>query len=168
MEVGITESVQHNQSQAIVNTMKKLSQIQIQQALIHADETLVNQLFDRMMSLPIEIPGQPEVGLVMMKALDSCQEEFYLGEVLVTQAELKYKDYKGYSMIIGDNKEKALCLAALEAVMQGDEKGLIDDLNKLLWKAWIKAENEIKQENSLSASTRVNFENMAEEDYLTK
>lgn len=148
--------------------MKKLTQEQIQLAIIHSEENVLNQVFNRIGSLPIEIVNQPEAGLLMMKTLDSCEEQFYLGEILVTQAEVRFKDIKGYSMVIGDSLEKALCLATIEAIMNSDENGLIDDLNKILWKAWLKTENELKTENSLSASTKVNFETMAEEDYLTK
>lgn len=148
--------------------MKKLTQQQIQLAIIHSDEAILNQILTRLSPLPIEIVSAPESGLIMMNSLDSCEEQFYLGEVLVTQAEIKYKTCMGYSMVIGDNHEKALCLAALEAVLQTDERPLIDDLYKLLWKAWLKTENELKTESSLSAATKVNFESMAEEEYLSK
>jgi alpha-D-ribose 1-methylphosphonate 5-triphosphate synthase subunit PhnG len=111
----------------------------------------------------IDIIKMPETGLLMMAVRDSFETEFYLGEILVTEAEVRYNNKKGYSMIMGDEPERAIAAALADAIMRSDNNILKTKVNKLFlsWEKRLNG-NDKRQEN-LTAKTKVNFENMRKE-----
>ncbi len=111
----------------------------------------------------IDIIKGPETGLLMMAVKDAFETEFYLGEILVTEAEVRYSNKKGYSMIMGDEPERAIAAAVADAIMRSDNNILKTKMNKLFlsWEKRLNT-NEKRQEN-LTAKTKVNFENMRKE-----
>jgi alpha-D-ribose 1-methylphosphonate 5-triphosphate synthase subunit PhnG len=59
--------------------------------------------------------------LVMMGVKDSVQEvPFYLGEVLITQCAVSINEICGYGFAMGDDPERAYCLAVIEAALQSE------------------------------------------------
>jgi phosphonate C-P lyase system protein PhnG len=70
----------------------------------------------------VRIIKSPESVLVMMQIKDAFGTPFCTGEVLVTSAEVAYGEWKGYGLIMGDEPEKAVLMAAIEAVFQGRDK----------------------------------------------
>lgn len=58
----------------------------------------------------------PEVGTVMLQVREPVVEErFFLGEVLVTRAEVIHAGERGWSMRMGDDREATLAAAILDA-----------------------------------------------------
>lgn len=108
----------------------------------------------------ISIVRGPRTGLVMMSALDSFEEEFYLGEVLVTEVEVEYAGCSGYGMVVGDDAERAMARASVEAVLASSNNTLRERLNRFLNMEARKQETRRKRESSLIARTRVDFETM--------
>jgi alpha-D-ribose 1-methylphosphonate 5-triphosphate synthase subunit PhnG len=111
----------------------------------------------------IDIVKMPETGLLMMAVKDSFETEFYLGEILVTEAEVRYSNKKGYSMIMGDEPERAIAAAVVDAIMRSDNKALITRMNKLLLSWERRLNKNDKRQEYLTAKTKVNFENMRKE-----
>ncbi len=63
-----------------------------------------------------EVVRSPEVGMVMMRAVEQVEGiPFNLGEVLVTQAEVKVAGRLGWFMTMGRNLQRALDGAILDA-----------------------------------------------------
>jgi phosphonate C-P lyase system protein PhnG len=108
----------------------------------------------------ISIVRGPRTGLVMMAALDSSEDEFYLGEVFVTEVEVEYAGCRGYGMVIGDDAERAMARASVDAVLASSNNALRERLNRFLNMEARKQETRRKRESSLIARTRVDFETM--------
>lgn len=69
-------------------------------------------------SLHILITKKPTIGLTMVRAQDSVEhQEFYLGEVLVTECEVQVEDRVGSGLCIGDEPVRSYCLAVIDAIM---------------------------------------------------
>lgn len=105
----------------------------------------------------------PLPGLLMCPVRDPFGTEFFLGEVLVTTAEVSCGGRTGHGAILGEEPEKALLLAAVDAALSGGRIGL---LKKLMQAAseWSREAGERKQlAAKLAAATRVEFESMKKE-----
>jgi alpha-D-ribose 1-methylphosphonate 5-triphosphate synthase subunit PhnG len=99
--------------------------------------------------------------LVMMRAVDSVEREvFNLGEVLVSEAEVEVRGVLGYSQILGDDTEKALAGAILDAVCE-IEHPLREEIIKVLNQEKIYYKKERAKEYAKIKSTKVEFEAMA-------
>lgn len=117
--------------------------------------------------LPV-VKRAPRIELVMVTVRDSFNTPFYLGEVLVTSAEVLWKDpaaqgHVGFGMIQGDRPEAAVLLACLEAMgtaVAGDWMGPIE---ALLAKLEEGAEQYLRRVSKMAASTTVEFESMKKE-----
>ncbi|CAN5250963.1 hypothetical protein BH24ACT1_BH24ACT1_03320 [soil metagenome] len=63
----------------------------------------------------------PEVGMVMLQVREPvARERFYLGEVLVTRAEVDLDGAQGWAMVMGSDRVRALAAAVCDAEVQGD------------------------------------------------
>lgn len=75
-------------------------------------------LADRVLqrSSPPTIVAGPEIGLVMMQVREPvCEERFFLGEVLVTRAEVELRGTRGWAMRMGEDRAATLAAAILDA-----------------------------------------------------
>ena len=105
----------------------------------------------------------PRPGLLMCPMRDPFDTEFFLGEVLVTTAEVRCGGRTGHGAILGEEPEKALLLATVDAALAG---GRFDLLKNLVPTAaeWSRTEVERKKlAAKLAAATRVEFESMKKE-----
>lgn len=77
---------------------------------------------------PTLIAG-PEVGMVMMQVREPvAQERFYLGEVLVTRAEVELGGARGWAMVMGSDRVRALAAAVCDAEVQAGRPRAADVL----------------------------------------
>lgn len=103
-----------------------------------------------------------ENGLVMMRARDSVENEvFNLGEILVSEAEVEINGVLGYSQVLGDDTEKALAGAILDAVCE-IKHPFREKIIKMLNQEKNYYEKEKAKECAKIKSTKVEFEVMAE------
>jgi len=108
--------------------------------------------------------GTPSTGLVMMTALDAFGEPFYLGEILVSTAEVECGRVRGHATVIGDSTDKALIAARVDALRRIPAYShLLADFYQALHPYLENARARIEEENRVYASTRVHFESMAPE-----
>jgi len=60
----------------------------------------------------------PSISLTMVRAQDSVEEqEFYLGEALITEVGVAIDGKKGLGLCLGDEPVRAYCMAVVEALL---------------------------------------------------
>jgi len=106
----------------------------------------------------LKITSEPSAGMVMITVVDPLEKTpFYLGEVFVTKCEVEINGKPGYGCVIGQEEERALYGAVLDAIM-GHDHELADKIRPML----ALVEEEIlhcsAREIQLAARTRVNFD----------
>jgi phosphonate C-P lyase system protein PhnG len=105
----------------------------------------------------------PRPGLVMCTMLDPFDTAFYLGEILVTRADVALDArHRGCAVVQGDAPEAALLLAAVEAAERGGA-ALLDGLSEWAGELRERRDAERAREARCSAATRVRFESMRKE-----
>lgn len=108
----------------------------------------------------IKITKKPTIGLTMVKANDSVEyQEFYLGEVLITEAEVSVNDKVGVGICIGDEPIRCYCQAVIDAVVQLKDENY-DKVDSFLKKETDFIINKEKEENYEILKTKVNFKLM--------
>lgn len=125
------------------------------------DDSSVKELIQLLSSEEINITKSPETGLLMMAANDSFGTDFYLGEILVTEAEVEYKGLKGYAMVMGDEPERALLAASVNTILQEGNGNLKQNVMDFITVQARKTAAADEMERRLIAKTRVSFETMA-------
>lgn len=107
---------------------------------------------------PAQVLSGPETALVMVRARDTVDGEvFNFGEVLVTRCEASLDGELGWGMVVGDDPDRAVCAAVLDAASRrGFPDGIEDGLKRYLGVA-----REARHERWAEVQpTRVEFEEM--------
>lgn len=128
------------------------------------DGQAVRSLLERLTACNVQVLRKPETGLVMMNVTDCFTTDFHLGEVLVTTAEVTYAGRRGWGMIMGDEADRALLLAVLDALPIEREDSLVQEVRNELHRWYEQAITDNENEQRLAAVTRVNFETMTPEN----
>lgn len=136
------------------------SDIPIALILTFVPEEEITSFKSRLVGLGF-LERRSQVGMVMARAKDCFDTEFFLGEILVAESYVEYHGNLGYGMIIGDSIDKAFIVAAYDAV-EDDEalrpiKAMIDNWIIQNSKYYL---DSIRDEDRLFRSTRVRFEMM--------
>ena len=131
-----------------------------QSLITKLDPASLRQLFGLLAPAGVKILKEPGSGLVMMAVQDSLGTDFYLGEILVTEAEAEYRGFKGYAMIMGEEPEKALLAAAVEAIWGSDHVDLQNSIREFLTSRGEVLAARAAKERKLIARTKVSFETM--------
>jgi alpha-D-ribose 1-methylphosphonate 5-triphosphate synthase subunit PhnG len=101
--------------------------------LAAAEPSELVALADRCLTHPPEpvVLAPPEVGLVVLQVREPVADErFYLGEVVVTRAEVEVDGVHGWSMRLGDDQVAALAGAVCDAEAEA-VRPLADDVEAL-------------------------------------
>lgn len=128
--------------------------------IMHLPDQAVRKLLGLVAEEAVRVVRGPLTGLVMMSALDSFEFPFHVGEVLVTEAEVDYGGCRGWGMVLGDDADRAIARAAVEAIGASPNRALLARVNRLLAAESRKLEARRKRAASLIAATRVDFETM--------
>lgn len=78
---------------------------------------------------PVVLLKKPAKTLVMLKMRESVQKsEFFLGEMLACEAMVKINEHRGMALTAGDDFEKVLAMAVVDAAYNANlpETGLLD------------------------------------------
>lgn len=146
-----------------VTTTAALSSADVHRAVSTMTRPAVRALLEEISAQGAEIIKEPETGLIMMNTKDCFNTEFHLGEVLVTQAELRIGGQRGWGMIMGDDGERALLLAGLDVILRKTADSFAEKVGAELGTWLVQAEAALVGERQRAATTRVNFQNMATE-----
>lgn len=124
----------------------------------------VAAMLDRLWSLGgFRLQRAPRAGLVMVTVRDSFDTLFHLGEVLVSEAEVVFDGHSGYGAICGDEPERALLLAAVEAAERSGRSVVLGGIGEFIRKLEEKHGEERACSSRLAAATAVRFESMKKE-----
>jgi len=125
------------------------------------DEDSVKLLLDMVADEDIIIIKPPQPGFLMMTVKDSFDTDFYLGEILVTVAQVECREKTGYAAVMGDEPEKALLAASVEAVLKGNNEDLKKQIREIVSEQMEKIDSIREKESALVAKTKVSFETMS-------
>ena len=121
-------------------------------------------MLDRLWSLgEFRVQRAPRAGLVMLTVRDSFDTPFHLGEVLVSEAEVVFDGHSGCGTICGDEPERALLLAAVEAAEHSGRAAVLGDIGEFICRLEEKSSEERVRSSKLAAATAVRFESMKKE-----
>jgi len=129
--------------------------------LAKADRHIVTAMADdiRKIYAPV-IVKEPAKTLTMIKVREPVKQSlFYIGEVIVCEAAVEIDGVGGTAVLMGDNTEKTLHIAIIDAAIN---KGVFCGMDTLL-----ELENEQNEEeareNAMFLKTTVNFQSMDQE-----
>ena len=126
--------------------------------LVRADRSEVAALSaDVQRSYRPVIVKEPGKTLTMIKLRDPVKQGmFFIGEVIVCEASVEIEGVQGISVLMGDDAEKTLDMAIIDAAIN---KGVFDDVEKLAELEEKQNKREM-QEYVMNLKTMVNFESM--------
>lgn len=129
--------------------------------LIEGDLNRIKNFVENLESkYEVEITKKPSIGLTMVRANDSVEhQEFYLGEVLVTETEVSVNNKVGSGICIGDEPIRSYCQAVIDAVLQLNDENYNEVTSFLNQEAEL-ISNKEKEENYEIQKTKVNFKLM--------
>ncbi len=110
-------------------------------------------------SLPVIVKA-PKKSLAMIKMREPVKQSlFYMGEVIVTEATVEIDGVKGFAVLMGDNAEKTLNMAIIDAAIN---LGVFTGMDTLLGLEKVQTDA-ILRENAMHLKTMVNFHSMDQE-----
>ena len=106
------------------------------------------------------IVKEPGKTLTMIKMREPVRQSlFYIGEVIVCEASVEIDGVKGVAVAMGDDTEKTLDMAIIDAAIN---KGVFTGMDELL-KLEKEQNDRMMRENALHLKTMVNFNSMDQE-----
>lgn len=105
---------------------------------------------------------EPEIGLAMVKVKDGVyNENFYIGEILITECSVHFDGTLGIGIIQDDNPEKAYFMSVIDAAFNCKNFNK-EELTKTIekWKQEIK--DKYIEEKAMVEGSKVKFETMGE------
>lgn len=111
---------------------------------------------------PVKIIKKPHIALTMIRACDTIEEqEFYAGEVLMSECEVSVHDSIGYGICIGEEPLRAYCIAVIDAIIRYEQHIPSSIENFLKYNNTVIRENEAIEFHH-SMKTKVNFKQFDE------
>lgn len=130
------------------------------EAISYASSDRLAELANRCLEgAKVDITAAPEAALIMMRVRETVDGEvFNLGEVLVTRCEVILDGARGWGMIMGDDSQRALSCAVLDAVSR---QGMPEELEAELRLELAFAREARRTRWANVQATRVAFEEMS-------
>jgi alpha-D-ribose 1-methylphosphonate 5-triphosphate synthase subunit PhnG len=101
---------------------------------------------------------EPTVGMIMARAIEGAHgETFNLGEVLVTECQIRIGEHEGWAMLMGSRKKGALAAATIDAALAADESKATA-VDPILTRFIAHYDIALAAEQAELAATRVQFE----------
>lgn len=137
---------------------RKLEKKHLFQILARADRDAVIRLGKELQEqYPVTVVKSPEKALTMIKMREPVKQSlFYLGETIITEAVVSLDGTVGNAVTMGDDFEKTLYMAVIDAA---ENKGIFGKESLLL--EWETQQNaRIEKENAMFQKTKVDFHSM--------
>lgn len=107
---------------------------------------------------PCRIISHPSPGMIMVKHIDPIEKTpFYLGEAFVTQCEVEIDEKMGYGCVLGDQPERAVYGAIIDAGL-GNGMNVPGEVRSMLDEEAIYISNRWRCESGQISKTKVNFD----------
>ena len=126
--------------------------------MARADKKIIAELSSEIQKIysPVVIK-EPGKTLAMIKMREPVKESlFYIGEVIVCEAAVEIDGVKGVAAVMGDDTEKTLDMAIIDAAVN---KGVFSGMDKLI-ELEKEQDDKIMRENAMHLKTMVNFQSM--------
>ncbi|KAF5414757.1 MAG: hypothetical protein C5S48_07730 [Candidatus Methanogaster sp.] len=129
--------------------------------IAHANSERICEIAERILAdTEVEVIKKPVGGMIMMRFRDTAEKcIFNLGEVLVTEAEVRIGEELGYAMVMGRDPEAALAGAILDAAVEA-EHTLAPEIVDLLGSEEVRRKEELQKTRAEVVTTKVDFEVM--------
>lgn len=102
--------------------------------------------------------AEPTVGMIMARAIEGARGEvFNVGEILVTECQVRIDQTEGWSMLMGSRSAGALAVATLDAAIEASRVAC-DLIDEVLLRLIAQQDAELASAQAELASTRVQFE----------
>jgi alpha-D-ribose 1-methylphosphonate 5-triphosphate synthase subunit PhnG len=151
------QTMSHNNEVGILKT-------ELQAVIVDTSAEMLASLLDILAEMDFEITSAPAQGLLMMNIRASDETVFHLGEVLVTEAQVKMNGQNGYGCCMGDCADAALALACLDALSRCQTAAApLDRINQAVKDICCQVSAQRSTQSRLAATTQVDFHSMAEE-----
>ena len=125
------------------------------------DVQSVEQLLAMFNDEELTVSAPPRSGLLMQTVKDCFETDFHLGEVLVTEAFVRFRGTDGYAMVLGESPRKALARAASDAVLRyGEPVEIKSRLIEFLMLEEAQQKKKQAENAALVAATKVSFDLM--------
>ena len=108
---------------------------EIHEVAAYADTDRLHELAERCLGdRRIELTSPPEAALIMAQVREPVDGEvFNLGEILVMRCEIRLEETPGWGTVLGDDPERSLCAAILDAASRSEISAEIEEeLSSLL------------------------------------
>jgi phosphonate C-P lyase system protein PhnG len=129
-----------------------------------AEPTEVSAVLDQLWSLGnLSVRQPPEAGLVMITVRDPFDTDFFLGEVLITKAEVVCDGIASHGIIMGEEPERALLLATIEALELSERKAALTTFGEFVARLKRSHLRRRQTASKMAAATTVCFESMKKE-----
>jgi alpha-D-ribose 1-methylphosphonate 5-triphosphate synthase subunit PhnG len=99
----------------------------------------------------------------MSLACDPFDVRFCFGEIMVSQAQVSCDDQPGCGVLCGDEPNRVLLLAAVEAAELRGATGLLDGINAVIGSLQQSKDEQETQLSKVAAATSVQFSSMTKE-----
>lgn len=128
----------------------------VAEADLEAIRAIADEIVD---SNPIALLTEPTGSMIMVRHVDPLHHTaFYLGEAHVTECEVDLNGTLGYGCVLGDNPERALCAAILDAAALAKGSDLSDRVARRLAAVGETLRQEREDASRRVAATRVDFD----------
>jgi alpha-D-ribose 1-methylphosphonate 5-triphosphate synthase subunit PhnG len=129
--------------------------------IAHANSERICEIAERILAdTEVEVIKKPVGGMIMMRFRDTAEKcIFNLGEVLVTEAEVRIDEELGYAIVMGRDPEAALAGAILDAAVEA-EHPLAPEIVDLLGSEEVRRKEELQKTWAEVVTTKVDFEVM--------
>jgi len=130
--------------------------------IARADSERICEIAEQILAdTTVEVIKKPSSGMIMMRFRDTAEKcIFNLGEVLVTEAEVRIDEELGYAMVMGRDPETALAGAILDAAVESGHP-LAPEIIDLLRSEEVRLKEALQKTWAEVATTKVDFEVMA-------
>lgn len=110
----------------------------------------------------VSVVKEPEMGLAMVKVKDGVyKENFYIGELLITECSVHLNGTLGMGIVQGDNSERAYLMGVIDAAFNSEKVDKIDLVKKIeFWEGNIK--DKYIEEKAMVEGSKVKFNTMGE------
>ncbi|RLG24279.1 phosphonate C-P lyase system protein PhnG, partial [Methanosarcinales archaeon] len=103
----------------------------------------------------VEVVKKPVCGMIMMRFRDTAEKcVFNIGEVLVTEAEVRIGSELGYAMVMGRDAEAALAGAIIDAAVESGHP-LTPEIIDILRSEEVRRKEELQKRWAKVATTKV-------------
>lgn len=133
--------------------------------LAAADAQALRQMAEGLTAdVECEVLSRPSAGRILLRVMEPVEnQEFYAGEVLLTECEVRLGTGLGRGFALGDAPERALHCAIIEAAVAGGHP-LAPEVWRFLAEQAAGAQAQAAREQALLATTRVQFDSMEAQD----